>query len=156
MNSCELPTPVTASVPTDPPASRVMRFLAAGSPGEAHAWQGVQAVAYKPSADHHCGVIRNVLVGEMGERTAFHLRYFEIAPSGFTTLERHEHEHVVVVLRGQGEVRLGEQVHPLGNGDAVYVAPCETHQFRNTSADEPFGFLCVVDARRDAPTPTTG
>ena len=36
-------------------------------------------------------------------------------------------------------------------GDAVYVAPDEVHQFRNPSATEPFGFLCVVDAERDRP-----
>jgi quercetin dioxygenase-like cupin family protein len=57
------------------------------------------------------------------------------------------------VLRGRGEVHLGGTVHPLGFGDAVYVAPHEPHQFRNPSASEPFGFLCVVDARRDRPIP---
>jgi quercetin dioxygenase-like cupin family protein len=58
-----------------------------------------------------------------------------------------------VVLRGVGEVRLGEAVHTVGFGDTVYVSPNEPHQFRNASATEPFGFLCVVDAERDAPVP---
>jgi quercetin dioxygenase-like cupin family protein len=57
----------------------------------------------------------------------------------------------VVVLRGRGQVRLGGQSHEIGFGDTVYVAPREIHQFRNLSADEPFGFLCVVDAQRDQP-----
>jgi ribulose-bisphosphate carboxylase large chain len=113
----------------------------------------VSALAYKPAADHHCGVTRTVLAGEGGEQTAFHVRYFEIAPGGFTTLERHRHEHVVVVLRGRGEIRLGEETHPLGFGDTAYVAPDEVHQLHNPSATEPFGFLCMVDARRDAPVP---
>jgi quercetin dioxygenase-like cupin family protein len=91
------------------------------------------------------------LVGEGGESTRFHVRYFEIAPGGFTSLERHQHEHVVVVLRGRGHVQLGGQVHVVGYGDTVYVAPQESHQFRNASADEPFGFLCIVDAERDGP-----
>ena len=41
----------------------------------------------------------------------------------------------------------------LGNGDVVYVSPDEVHQFRNPSPTEPFGFLCIVDAERDAPIP---
>jgi ribulose-bisphosphate carboxylase large chain len=112
----------------------------------------VPVLEYKPAADHHCGVLRSILVGQGGERTSFHARYFEIAPGGHTTLERHQHEHVVVVLRGAGEVILGDAVHPLGFGDTVYVAPQEVHQFRNPSA-EPFGFLCLVDAVRDRPVP---
>jgi ribulose-bisphosphate carboxylase large chain len=92
-----------------------------------------------------------VLVGKAGEGTAFHVRYFEIAPGGFSSLEEHGHEHAVVVLRGRGQVQLGEMVHDLGFGDTVYVAPHEVHQFRNPSPDEPFGFLCMVDAQRDRP-----
>ena len=30
------------------------------------------------------------------------LRYFEMAPGGHSTLERHEHTHAVMVLRGHG------------------------------------------------------
>jgi quercetin dioxygenase-like cupin family protein len=135
---------------TRPPAparrgSRVLRF----QPG--YRWQGVDAAEYKDPGEHWCGVTRTVLVGKGGETTGFHVRYFEIAPGGFTSLEEHRHEHAVVVLRGQGQVRLGEGVHALGFGDTVYVAPHEVHQFRNLSATEPFGFLCVVDAQRDRP-----
>jgi ribulose-bisphosphate carboxylase large chain len=120
-------------------------------PGDPYSWQGVATTAYKTPDASHCGVSRTVLAGETGERTAFHVRYFEIAPGGHTTLEHHSHEHVVVILRGRGEVFLGGQRHALGSGDAVYVAPDEVHQLRNTSADEPFGFLCMVDAQRDRP-----
>lgn len=117
-------------------------------------WQGVPAVAYKQAADHHRGVTRVGLAGENGESTAFHTRYFEIAPDGFSSFERHAHEHVVVILRGRGTVRLGDAVHAVGFGDTVYVAPNEPHQFRNGGA-EPFGFLCIVDAVRDRPLPVT-
>jgi quercetin dioxygenase-like cupin family protein len=114
-------------------------------------WPGVAASEYKQSAEHHRGVTRMGLVGEAGEATAFHLRYFEIAPGGFSSLEHHEHEHAVVVMRGRGVVQLGDAIHEIGFGDTVYVAPHEVHQFRNTSANEPFGFLCIVDAVRDRP-----
>jgi quercetin dioxygenase-like cupin family protein len=158
MNSCDLPPPPNPSTSADlpVPVSRVLRFRPAGDADAANGWEGIQALAYKPAADHHCGVVRNTLIGDSGERTAFHVRYFEIAPGGFTSLERHEHEHVVIVLRGGGEVRLGVERHPLAFGDAVYVAPWETHQLHNPSSSEPFGFLCLVDACRDAPQPVAG
>ncbi len=141
-SSCELPAPGGAA-----PGSRVVRFAGA------FRWQGVAAEEYKHPADHWCGVTRMSLAGERGESTAFQVRYFEIAPGGFSSLERHRHEHVVVVLRGRGRARLGAEVHDLGFGDVAYVAPDEVHQLRNASADEPFGFLCVVDADRDRPVP---
>lgn len=146
-SSCELPS---SSSPTQPATSRVMRYQPS-TDTTPHTWQGVPMKEYKPAADHHCGVIRSVLVGERGERTAYQLRYFEIAPGGFTTLEHHEHEHTVVVLRGQGEIRLGETLHPIEFGDTVYVAPHEVHQLKNRSNEEPFGFLCLVDTQRDRP-----
>jgi ribulose-bisphosphate carboxylase large chain len=133
-------------------ASRIHRFLPAHGPQAPHVWQGVPIQEYKPAADHHCGVIRSVLVGESGEKTSFQVRYFEIAPGGYSTREHHQHEHVVVVLRGRGEVCLDTTWHEIGFGDAIYVAPNEIHQLR-AKGDEPFGFLCLVDRERDRPMP---
>jgi quercetin dioxygenase-like cupin family protein len=150
MSVCEIPSGRPGAVAAS--GSRVMHFRPGACAGEPHTWQGVSVTEYKLPADHHCGVIRSVLAGETGEKTAFHVRYFEIAPGGHTTLEKHVHEHVVIVLRGRGEVQLGDEVHSLCFGDAIYVAPNEVHQLRNSFADEPFGFLCMVDAVRDRPT----
>jgi quercetin dioxygenase-like cupin family protein len=80
------------------------------------------------------------------------VRYFEVGPGGYTTHERHEHQHVVIALRGEGEVRLGGEWLPLRFGDVVFVASNDPHQFR-ALGDEPFGFLCIVDAERDRPVP---
>ena len=132
---------------TTPAGSRVQRLQA----GAGFRWQGAPSEEYKEAAEHHRGVTRTTLAGAQGEQTDFHLRYFEIAPGGFSTLEHHQHEHAVVVLRGRGEVQLGDDVFELTFGDFVYVASHERHQFRNTDASEPFGILCVVDAVRDRP-----
>src|SRR5262249_20138029 len=142
--SCE----VSSRGPAAACPSRVMKFQ------DSFRWQDVPEAEYKAPANHWCGITRMVLVGDRGERTGFQLRYFEIAPGGYSSLESHQHEHAVVVLRGHGEVRLGDDTHSLAYGDAVYVAPRETHQFRNASASEPFGFLCIVDAQRDVPAPS--
>lgn len=140
--SCEIETQAAPGAAVSPPAlcSRVMRF----QPG--FRWEGVPTQEYKAPADQWCGISRMVLVGDQGERTRFRVRYFEIAPGGFSSLEHHVHEHVVIVLRGAGQVRLGDEQHELATGDAVYVAPDDVHQFRNPSATESFGFLCIVDA----------
>jgi quercetin dioxygenase-like cupin family protein len=117
-------------------------------------WAGVVPTDYKDSDDFR-EVTRRVFVGDQEEPTAFQVRYFEVAPGGFTTLERHEHAHCVVVLRGRGEVVLNCQTHPMSFADVLYVAPWESHQLRNPHAVEPFGFLCIVDAVRDRPQSVT-
>ena len=148
-SSCEIPivSPVHASS-----GSRVMSLRPATDESAGHHWDGVPVAAYKEAAAHHCGVTRSVLIGSQGEKTAFQVRYFEIEPGGFSSLERHQHEHVVVVLRGHGEVHLAQTIHGVSFGDTIYIAPNEIHQLRNPSATEPFGFLCMVDTLRDRPT----
>jgi quercetin dioxygenase-like cupin family protein len=76
------------------------------------------------------------------------LRYFEIAQAGYSTLERHEHAHAVMILRGAGHALVGDQVFPVHTFDLVTVPPLTWHQFRAASTS-PLGFLCMVDAERD-------
>lgn len=123
--------------------SRVIAYDGAG-------WTGVRRQKYKDDGALFEGVVRRTLAAP--DSAAFELRYFELEAGGYTTHERHEHVHVVVCIRGRGRARLGDDVHEVGFGDVVYVAPDEPHQFRNPY-DEPFGFLCVVDQQRDSPTP---
>lgn len=108
-------------------------------------WEGIGQQAYESSAAR--GVSVRWLIGPAEGAPNFALRYFEIAPGKCTSLGRHEHDHGVVVLRGYGEVLLGEEVLELSFGDAVYVSPDEVHQFRCTG-DAPLGFLCVIPAPR--------
>jgi ribulose-bisphosphate carboxylase large chain len=120
-------------------------------------WQGVPLEAYKATTEAWSGITRRELSGKRGETQRFHVRYFEIAPGGFSTLEEHEHEHVVIPLRGRGEVQFGCSIYRIGFGDVVYIAAGDPHQFRNAEdAAEPFGFLCMVNAERDAPRPVDG
>ncbi len=116
---------------------------------DASRWQGVDVLAYKqddrsPFRD----VTRQVLFDDPA--LACQLRYFEVAPGGFTTLERHEHAHAVVVQRGRGRVLVGDRVFDVREHDLVHVPPLTWHQFR-AAADAPLGFLCMVNAARDRP-----
>ena len=79
------------------------------------------------------------------------LRYFEMAPGGYSTLERHAHMHAVLILRGRGEVLVGDEVRKIGTNDLVTIEPWTWHQFR-AGPEEPLGFLCMVNAERDKPS----
>ncbi len=112
-------------------------------------WPGVAGKRYKgEESDGFRGIVRKVLMDS--DASAFQARCFEIEPGGYSSHERHEHEHFVLVLQGKGEVLLGEKSHDLGPLDVVIVEPWMPHQFRNTGK-ETFSFLCVVDRTRDRP-----
>ncbi len=120
-------------------------------------WQDIPLEPYKETTETWKGVTRRELSGKRGESQRFHVRYFEIAPGGYSTLEKHEHEHVVVPLRGRGEVHFACYIYKVGIGDVVYIAPNDPHQFRNPEdAQEAFGFLCIVNAERDIPMTVDG
>jgi ribulose-bisphosphate carboxylase large chain len=120
-------------------------------------WQDVPLEAYKATTELWKGITRRELIGKRGESPHFHVRYFELQPGGYSTLEKHEHEHAVIAIRGRGEIQFGCYVYTVGFGDVVYVAPDDPHQFRNPDdATEPFGFLCVVNSERDRPQAVDG
>lgn len=117
-----------------------------------YSWTGVGTQRYKLEDGTWADVIRRTLVGDRGEQTKFHLRYFEVAPGGHTSPEIHRHEHVVVCVRGRGKCKVGSRTYKLGFLDTVYIPPYAPHKLANTF-DEPFGFFCIVDAKRDRPRP---
>lgn len=143
--SCDFP-PGRQGKDKGPLKSRLMRHRADFS------WTGVGTEKYKEEESGWSGVIRRTLVGLGGERAKFHIRYFELAPGGRTSLERHRHEHVVICARGKGRCRAGRRSFGLSPFDVLYIAPDEAHRLENAS-DGPFGFFCIVDARRDRPRP---
>jgi quercetin dioxygenase-like cupin family protein len=112
-------------------------------------WDNTDRLNYKETGTHFKDITRQVLFpgspGLPGE-----LRYFEIAPGGHSTLERHVHEHVVMVIRGSGQVLAGTQVEELNTQDVVTLPPKTWHQFQATRG-EALGFLCLVPVERDRP-----
>jgi ribulose-bisphosphate carboxylase large chain len=117
------------------------------------AWRGIKTELYKPikpAGKDWAEIVRQTLIGNHGETTKFHLRYFEIAPGGFSSLEMHKHEHVVIGIRGKGICAAGKKKYEIGFLDTLYIKPGEPHQLRNIS-NKPFGFFCIVNAKRDRP-----
>lgn len=110
-------------------------------------WQDVPVSAYGPENSGADRATRQILIGT-GERSPhFHMRYFAVQPGGYTSLDQHVHDHGVYILHGRARLRLGVEEHELQTGDVVYIPGDEVHQFF-TVGDEPFGFLCVVPAKR--------
>ena len=112
-------------------------------------WDGVEELPYKED-DRALfkSVTRHVLFAD--PKLYGELRYFEVAPSGYSTLERHQHMHAVMILRGRGHCLVGEEVRAVETRDLVTVPAMTWHQFRATRG-EPLGFLCMVNATRDKP-----
>ncbi|MDQ2680739.1 MAG: cupin domain-containing protein [Candidatus Eremiobacteraeota bacterium] len=114
-------------------------------------WDGVAIEGYRPGAA--VGIERHTILG--GRKVArdesgpsLELRYFELQPGAASRLEKHEHEHCVIVKTGIGHAVVGDSVDEIAANDVIYVGPLELHQFLNRG-DEPFGFYCIVDAARD-------
>lgn len=133
--------------PTD--SSLIRKFRTTGAPEDRLDWEGVERLAYKEEgAAPFKGITRQVLFAD--PEAAAELRFFDIAPGGRSTLERHEHVHAVMVLRGRGQCLVGTEVRDIAAHDLVTVPPMTWHQFR-AAPDAPLGFLCMVDAARDRP-----
>jgi quercetin dioxygenase-like cupin family protein len=111
-------------------------------------WESVQVLAYKEGGPYK-GVTRQILF-EGQESLPAQWRYFEVEPGGHSTLERHEHIHYVLILRGKGRCLVGDQISEIGEHDLIEVPSLMWHQFR-AADDAPLGFLCLVPATRDKP-----
>ncbi len=112
---------------------------------EGFLWDGVAHLPYKDSDSAPFKAIsRQTLFSD--PRLLGELRYFEIEPGGFSTLERHEHMHAVMALRGRGRCLVGDEVHALQPYDLVTIEPWVWHQFR-AGADAPLGFCALSTPR---------
>ena len=127
--------------------SSVRRF-AADRDGD-YRWDAVDLLRYKEEGSAPFkDITRQVLFSQPDQATE--LRYFEIAPGGYSTLERHQHTHAVLILRGRGTVQIGGDVQSISERDLVTVDPLTWHQFR-AAPDSALGFLCLVSKERDRP-----
>ncbi len=127
------------------------RFIERESAG----WDGVEREGYVPGVETK--VTRHTLIGHWKARPedegpSCEVRYFHLPPGAVSRLEKHDHEHFVIVGEGAGHAIVGTDVYPVKQHDVIYVAPMEPHQFVNKGT-EPFGFFCMVAAFRDAPQP---
>jgi quercetin dioxygenase-like cupin family protein len=74
------------------------------------------------------------------------MRVFRLAAKGFTPRHQHDWEHVNYIIKGKGQVRIGEEVHEVKEKDFAFVPPNIEHQFENPY-DEDLEFICIVPDR---------
>jgi quercetin dioxygenase-like cupin family protein len=112
-------------------------------------WDGVVCQPYKQDGEAPFkDISRQVLFHD--DALACELRYFEMDGNGFSSFERHEHEHGVMILRGHGQCMVGDEVRDVKQFDLITIPAWTWHQFR-ANAGETFGFLCMVNVKRDRP-----
>jgi len=115
-------------------------------------WKDVPVKEYKTDGSGFKDITRQVLFDDPD--LTCQLRYFEVQPGGYSSLERHEHVHAVLILRGRGRCLVGVRVIAIETFDLVSVPALQWHQFQ-PAGNEPLGFLCLVNCDRDRPqTPT--
>ena len=69
-------------------------------------WEGVAAEPYdRPEL---AGVEKHELIGPADGAGAYRVRYFRVPAGGRTALERHAHDHGVVIQHGRARERYGE------------------------------------------------
>jgi quercetin dioxygenase-like cupin family protein len=89
------------------------------------------------------GVTKRLVLGPSDGTPHFALRVFSLEPGGQTPRHRHDFEHEVIVLEGQGAFEHEGGSLPVEAGSVVFVAPNELHQFR-ASETQGLSFACIV------------
>jgi quercetin dioxygenase-like cupin family protein len=96
-------------------------------------------------------VCMKLLVGRDDGAPTFSMRQFTVAPNGHTPQHKHNYEHEVYILEGDGQFIAGvdgNTIRPIKANDVVFVPANEMHQFRNVST-QPLKFICLVPTTFD-------
>ncbi|HEX6972439.1 MAG TPA: cupin domain-containing protein [Limnochordia bacterium] len=90
------------------------------------------------------GARMQVLIGPNEGAPHFVTRKFTIEPGGQIPAHRHpEIEHEQFVLHGAMRLGIGDAVHEVKAGEAVYIPAGTVHWYENPHS-EPVEFLCIV------------
>jgi mannose-6-phosphate isomerase-like protein (cupin superfamily) len=112
-------------------------------------WDDVEVQHYqREGPTPHKELTRQVLFQDAVDHREW--RYFEVAAGGHSTLERHEHDHAVMILRGHGRCLVGRHLFDIDERDLISVPAFTWYQFRAPD-DGILGFLCLVSRDRDHP-----
>jgi quercetin dioxygenase-like cupin family protein len=86
--------------------------------------------------------IRWLINRDNGART-FAMRRFEVQPGGEIPLHKHEADHEIYILSGEGVAFSSEQEAAIKADTYLYISPNEEHGYRNTG-NAPLVFICVI------------
>jgi quercetin dioxygenase-like cupin family protein len=83
------------------------------------------------------------LITEKQGAKNFAMRLFEISPGGHTSYHTHPWEHEIFVKKGHGILISEDERYVVGEGDVIFIAPGEKHQFRNES-EQTLELICLI------------
>jgi len=89
------------------------------------------------------GVTVRWVISDKDGAPNFAMRVFEVQPGAASPFHTHPQEHEVFILDGKGHVRGKEGETRFQEGDVVFVAPDDKHQFIN-DGDATLRFICVI------------
>ena len=89
-------------------------------------------------------VYKQIPISKAVGSPAYSFRVFTIEPDGHTPYHTHSFEHLNYVISGHGTLVGKDNEYEIKQGDFALVLPDETHQYRNTSAEEPLIIICAV------------
>lgn len=97
-------------------------------------WLGIDPREYKLAAGRHRGMgwraVTRFTLGRPPEiPSRVELRYFEIGPGGYSSLEKHTHVHLIIAVRGKGRALVGQEVFDVAPFDLIYVPPGTPHRW---------------------------
>jgi len=118
----------------------IHRFI--GKPNDYH-WVDIVTRVYD---EEFKGVTRQCIIGPDEASNNFHIRYFRLEPDTHSHLEKHPHEHGVIILHGKARLQLNNDFFEVSPFDAIFISGNDLHQFV-VQGEEPLGFLCVIKAK---------
>ncbi len=89
------------------------------------------------------GVAMRTVIGAKDGAPNFAMRVFDLQPNSGTLWHKHQWEHEVLVVSGQGVVKSAEGERAVTVDDVVYVEPGEQHSFTNTGTGI-LRFVCCI------------
>jgi quercetin dioxygenase-like cupin family protein len=75
----------------------------------------------------------------------FAMRMFEIKAGGFTPLHKHQHEHEVFIVDGEGVLVCEGKEYQFSKDYVIFVPGDKEHQFKNRG-NSVLKFLCLIPA----------
>jgi quercetin dioxygenase-like cupin family protein len=104
-------------------------------------WEGIEPEVISTAEVN--GIIKHILVGPKDGAPNFVIRYFQVPPGEQTFFHTHDHEHGMLILHGQAQIQISDELFDLSPMDTIFVAGGDLHRVINTS-QEPLGFICVI------------
>ena len=108
-------------------------------------WDATPVLEYKTQGSHFQGVTRQYLFS--GPDMGFEWRYFEVEAGGYSSLERHEHVHAVMIVRGRSIC-----TSVLNGGSSSREFQPSSKTWRVTGSKRPEGLMPAERPRRRSPS----